>query len=634
MIFGWNPRRASDRLLMGLLVGNLWVLLLPGGVVAQPASVQARQEIRSTPGLKLNAEMEKWFDQDRAWLAAQLNPGLRVIQDRLAAEDSTGRARLKSALVTARPDSGAVFRSLDSLVRDRWLERGFFQVQIKASPDTGKAVLVVDPGPRFTLAVMEVQGEDFPDKERLLDLWLPHSGDHFSGVAFQEGIGRILEGAGEAGFPFARWVTRSVSLDTLRAEVTVQATLLPGRLSYLGPITSDLPPGRPRRFLARASGLRPGEVFRESDLQRAVDKLVARDLYTQVGVPRVYPTTQVDTVGIHFPITPRRKVNSLQVVLGLSRRQDDTPSRLSGEVSLRLPNMAGSGRNLGVNWRDDGNGKSRFGFDFLEPLAFGTPLDMQWELDSEVQEDSHTRFRLENRWQLPVVALWGVELGVGWDRSTYPTGILESSSRTRARGAFLHRRGDRTRSGWSGSFALETAWRSGRVRPEEDTGLTAGPQLGEAQTQRIYEVDLAGEVWLSRNWSVASRASFRQLDSLEDIVPLGEQFRFGGAATVRGYREDEFNGSDAAWGGLELRVGAPLGSRLYTFYDVGYFGFSAREIMLSGEERVVRKKGWPRGYGLGLLARTPGGDISLAIGFPGTVDFDVAKLHVTLLESF
>jgi outer membrane protein insertion porin family len=333
-------------------------------------------------------------------------------------------------------------------------------------------------------------------------------------------------------------------------------------------------------------------------------------------------------------VTPRRKVNHLQVVLGLSRRQEDEPARLSGEVDLRLPNLAGSGRSLGVNWRDDGSGKSRFGLDYLEPLAFGTPLDMLLGLDSEVQEDSFTRFRLDNRWQLSVVALWGLELGVGWDRSTYPAGTLESSSRTRARGAFLHRRGDPTRSGWAASFAIENAWRSSKNRPEdEEEGLT-GSQLGQALTQRIYEVDTSGEFWLNRNWSLAGRASFRQLDSDERLVPLAEQFRFGGAATLRGYREDEFHGSEAAWGSMELRVGPPLGSRLYTFYDLGYFGFSSQETALDGSQRLVDKQGWPRGYGLGILARTPGGDISLAVGFPGTVDFDVAKLHVTLLESF
>ncbi len=117
-------------------------------------------------------------------------------------------------------------------------------------------------------------------------------------------------------------------------------------------------------------------------------------------------------------------------------------------------------------------------------------------------------------------------------------------------------------------------------------------------------------------------------------MPLSEQFRFGGAASLRGYREDEIHGSRAAWGGVELRIGPPGGSRLYTFYDLGYFGFSSLESDLAGNEVMTWKNGWPKGYGLGLLVKTPGGDISLAVGFPGTVDFNLAKLHVTLLESF
>ncbi len=117
-------------------------------------------------------------------------------------------------------------------------------------------------------------------------------------------------------------------------------------------------------------------------------------------------------------------------------------------------------------------------------------------------------------------------------------------------------------------------------------------------------------------------------------MPLSEQFRFGGANSLRGYREQEFHGSRAAWGAIELRVGAPRGSRLYTFYDLGYFAFEAQDPTPEDPERRTLRKGWPRGYGLGILARTPGGDLSLAVGFPGTVDFDLAKLHVTLLETF
>jgi translocation and assembly module TamA len=462
---------------------------------------------------------------------------------------------------------------------------------------------------------------------------LPRAGDVFRRSDFDQGITMVLRGAGEAGYPFARWVARDQELDESTRTVRVEARLLPGHAGFIGPVTSDLPEGRSANFLARAAGIRTGDLFQQSELDRAVQRLLARDLYATVGTPSVYLTSAADTVGVHFPVVARRKANHLQVVLGLSRT-DDGSTRLSGQVDLDLPNMAGSGRALRVGWRDDGVRTSRFGFSYLEPLIFGTPLDMGLALDNEVDSEAYTRFRLDNVWRLPVVALWGLEVGVGWDRVTYPVGTLERTSRVRGRGAIAHHRGDRTRSGWEGLFAIETARRSATPRAEDEADVGASNQLAEVVTQRIFEVDSAGELMVSSTLALAGRAAFRQLTGGDPAVPLSEQFRFGGAASLRGYRENEFHGSQAAWGAVELRIGRPLGSRLYTFYDLGYFEFKVPDPLDPTGQELLVTQGWPRGYGLGLLARTRAGDISLAVGFPGTVDFDQAKLHVTLLESF
>jgi len=423
-----------------------------------------------------------------------------------------------------------------------------------------------------------------------------------------------------------------MQLDDIEHVVNLDAALLAGYGAWLGPISTSLPPGRASAFAVRTAGLEKGAPFRQSDLARAVDRLLARDLYARVDEPIVHLTSAVDTVGVHLAIVPRRRANRFAVILGLSRRQEGG-SRLSGQVDLDLPNLAGTGRALNVGWRDDGSGSRRFGFRYLEPLAFGTPLDTDLALDNEVQQDAYTRFRVDNRWRLPVVALWGVEVGVGWDRVTYPAGDLERTARTRVRGAVLHRRGDRSTSGWEGSFAVEEAWRSATLRADS-TVAAGGERLGAATTQRIFEVDSAGELWVSGSLSLFGRAAFREISGGEPVVPLSEQFRFGGANTLRGWREGELNGSRAAWGAVELRVGSPRGSRLYLFHDLGYFAFEVLEPVPDDPARRALREGWPRGYGLGLLARTPGGDLSLAIGFPGTPDFDLAKLHVTLMESF
>ena len=643
MMCVWKPRPGSDglkRLLAGafgtvrsatfltLLVTVMYPATSPGQVVTFVESWQPQ------------GQEKEWLEQDRRWFKAL--PAARkftapVVPDSLSepglALDLDQLHNLKILVAAAGATSGdtlPVVRPVASQMRDRWMDRGYLSAAVMARGDS----LQVQPGPVWTIGVLDVAGDDFPGRNHLVATWLPRVGDRFQSEVLSRGIDMVLIGTGETGYPFARWVTREVVLEPAGHTVSIKAMLLPGNLAFIGPVTSDLEHTRAARFLARTSGLSTGNKFQHSDLDRARQRLLSRDLYTTVGEPTVYLTSSEDTVGIHFPVVARRKVNRVAVILGLSRPAEGEGTRISGEVDLRLPNMAGTGRSLQIGWRDDGDKRSRFGFSYLEPLAFGTPLDMSLALDNEVDREVYTRFRLENNWRLSVVSLWGVELGVGWDRATYPLGTLERTSRVRARGAVLHNRGDRTISGWEGLFAIETARRSSSQRSIEDPDVPSTAQLAEAITQRIIEVDSSGEWWIGRTVSLAGRASFRQLTGPERNVPLSEQFRFGGAATLRGYREGEFHGSVAAWGSVEARIGRPGGSRLYTFYDLGYFEFWNLDPLTTDPADLVRFSDQPRGYGLGILARTVAGDISLAVGFPGTVDFDQAKLHVTLLESF
>ena len=353
----------------------------------------------------------------------------------------------------------------------------------------------------------------------------------------------------------------------------------------------------------------------------------------------MYVTTSVDTVGVHFTVQPRRKVNRLQVVLGLSRAgaDDSGPFERTGRSRLART-WPVRGRSLQVGWRDDGADKSRFGFTYGEPLAFGTPLDMELSLDHEVQREVYTRFRLDNSWLLPVVDLWGVEVGFGWDRSTFPVGDLASTRRWRARVAVQHRRGDRTRDGWHGVFAVETARRTGELRTaDEDSQTTTAvtSSLGEAVSQRIFEVDVDGEVWLARSWSLFGRAAFRELSGDEQDVPLVRAVplrwcdvatRSSGGCFPR-YARGLGGPSNCASDGRIAPVFTPS-----TTWAIFNFRPSIRRPKTLNDAR-----GPPAGPGdsgsvcwLGPAPAT----FRLAIGFPGSVDFETAMLHVSLLETF
>ncbi len=568
---------------------------------------------------------------DERWLNEQ-TPSALAFRDSVNGAPETLRAAVGNLQPGKPADDHAAptgRRSLESLLRDRWAARGYLACRITRRAQGEQVWFAVEPGPLYSVGTVDVGGGEFPGRQPTITRLLPRNGDPCLRETWGRAVEALVAAAGEAGHPFARWVVRDVSVDPLRHVVDIRAMLMVGPSVYFGPQASSLPDGRGEGFLFRAARLPVGRPYRESVLRESRVRLQQRDIYASVGEPVIFTTTSPDTVGVYWPVTPVPHPNRAAIMLGLSRAGDTEPARVSGQVDLLLANLAGSGRRLDVAWSDDGRQRSHFGFGWQEPLLLGTPFDAVLDVDQEVATDVYTRFRTDGRLQLPVAGPWHVEVGLGWDRSTYPVGTWSRSTRWRARGAFLRRRIDRADSGWWGIFAIESARRAVDVRAVEGESVATRPA---EERQTLVELRLAGERWLTETLSVAVDGVFREVSGNDGEIPLSEQYRLGGARSLRGYLEDQFHGERVASSMLELRVGRPGRSRLYTFFDVGYFRFSSPDP--SDPESLMTQSGTRRGFGLGIETSTPGGDVSLAIGLPGTVQFDDAKLHIALLQAF
>lgn len=626
-----SPRRASRRRrpARAAWLATLALLgLASAGLAAGTATVRAVGDPRVA---------EQWRTElaaDQAWLSS-LPPTALAAADSvlgdatsLAARKAVVRVLISSASAPGGPAAPGA-RSAVSRLRDRWQARGHLSCTVSRIDTPEGPVFEVAPGASYTVGEVVVAGDEFPGRETLLARVLPRHGDPFRSESWAAAVARLLTATGEAGYPFSRWLTRDVHVDPGRAAVDVTAILMTGPAAYFGPQVSDLPGGRGEPFLVRAARLPAGRRYRESDLRAARARLMQRDIFEEVGAPVVFTTAAPGTIGVHWPVTPVRRPNRIAVMLGLTRAGADEPARVSGQVDMHLANLAGSGRRLALAWSDDGRDRSHFGFGWLEPLLWGTPFDATVDVDHEVATDVYTRFRVDGRLQLPVAGAWGIEVGLGWDRSTFPVGTWSRASRWRARGAFLHRRRDRRANGWEGIFAIESARRGVDVRVDDAVGSGVTP--GE-ERQTLVELRLAGERWLGDALSLAVGGLYQEVSGDADEISLAEQYRLGGARSLRGYAEDQFHGERVASTMVELRLGRPGRSRLYTFFDVGYFRFSEPDPLQPGLDST--REGTRRGFGLGIETATPGGDVSLAIGLPGAFQFEDAKLHIALLQAF
>jgi hemolysin activation/secretion protein len=171
-----------------------------------------------------------------------------------------------------------------------------------------------------------------------------------------------------------------------------------------------------------------------------------------------------------------------------------------------------------------------------------------------------------------------------------------------------------------GAVEVHAEW----ARRRNDLIGTSGEDHERVQ-QTIWGGRFETGVPLATRHVLAARGEWHVLDGPAP-VPESELYEFGGARTLRGYREAQFRGDRVAFGGVEYRYGNPLGARLYGFVDVGANGLRPAVGPAQREVHV--------GYGVGLRAGLANGIFDLAFGLGEERSFADAKVHASLSQRF
>jgi outer membrane protein insertion porin family len=103
----------------------------------------------------------------------------------------------------------------------------------------------------------------------------------------------------------------------------------------------------------------------------------------------------------------------------------------------------------------------------------------------------------------------------------------------------------------------------------------------------------------------------------------GDLYRLGGFRTLRGFREDQFMGTQTAWGSVEYRFLAGGRSFFYGFFDPGYVAGDATAGDL-----------FTYGYGIGMRLETGIGLIGVSFALGEGQPVAETKIHFGLINDF
>jgi outer membrane protein assembly factor BamA len=124
---------------------------------------------------------------------------------------------------------------------------------------------------------------------------------------------------------------------------------------------------------------------------------------------------------------------------------------------------------------------------------------------------------------------------------------------------------------------------------------------------------------------------FKGMNTEEQAVPISDQFKLGGINSIRGYREEEFRGTCIAWVNLEYRFLLSSSSRVFLFFDHGYFERGNLSWLDGNYHKISNRKS---GYGFGLRLDSKLGLLGIDYGLGEEDGFSQGKIHFGITNRF
>jgi outer membrane protein insertion porin family len=534
--------------------------------------------------------------------------------------------RLK-ALVPANWDVSSE-QDLLARVQQAYIEVGFLfaTIDVERGLVDGNLVLVIDEGQPARFGRVRIAGAKAFGEDKVIKILGAQRGAHFKPDVLQRGIETLLEEYDTQGFPFAQVWMDSLQLDPSAHSVHLTVFVVEGESKQLDRIEVEGLQSTREDLAIRLSGLKEGEPYDGEKIRDAHLRLKSSGIFDDVAYPTIRLSTEGQGVDALIRVIEPSKNNTFSFAVGYAETEGRDGNVLNGVVRLDLVNIGGSLRDLNIFWSNDGAGRSDTRFAFRQRFIRGRPLSFGLSLEQIGLDTLYTWQSIGVETAAPVGrllgGLFGLDFAVHGDRNTFSVDDVSKSLRLRLIGGFSFVKGKERRGGF---FELRNRNTYARKSIERRDG-----NPDESLTQIIVEARARLAAGIFTNLHFANETTLRNLSSDEALIPLSEQFYVGGAATLRGYRENQFHGRQVAYSRSELLIGRSRMENGYIFVDVGYILDEA--LLPSGG--IATNDLYKLGYGFGVRTQSNAGNIDISFGVGEELSLEQTKIHVILDRSF
>lgn len=288
----------------------------------------------------------------------------------------------------------------------------------------------------------------------------------------------------------------------------------------------------PKGHLKQINKKYQNTIFNQKTVEKINDDFNKFSFVNQVKYPEILFTKDSTTIYVYLE---KRKSNNFDGFLGFSNNENKKIT-LNGYLDLKLDNILGSGEELSVYWKSDGNNQKSFKGSLEIPYLFKSPLGLKTQLNI---------FRQDSTFQNTNIAIdlsyfinYSSRIYIGYHK-TESSNIqnLESNLISDFNNSFITSSFEYTKfNNPNTSFPIKT---------QIGTSLALGSREIKNLTnnttnqQFIINLNIIHNILLNNKSAIELKTQNYYMQSKRYLA--NELFRFGGLNSIRGFPENSLN---------------------------------------------------------------------------------------------
>ena len=490
-------------------------------------------------------------------------------------------------------------------------------------------------GPQFILSKVETELPDSlkaifgPQVKSVLTDFLnkPYNDD-----LQKEMFGNILQIFENNGYPLCRITTVDFGLDSLEQDkmgFQLNLKIDPENIIQLSGLKLPSKAEEDLEYIERVLNFKAGEIYNEKRILKYQRLLQRQDFIKTTQKPEIISLADSSYfLKLNFEKAPSTIFDGIVGYIPPPVNDPTQKGYFSGLFNIGLRNLFGTGRRLDVFWQKPDRYSEDFRVKYREPFLVGLPFHLGGMFHRLIRDTTYIEWEYSLNAEIPLNEFL-TGLARIYSRQVFPDSLASAVLRLPQTKSFHTELGIQ----WDTRDDFYNP-RSGllfNLQYDYGTQRNVGPSYLLEQDSLIEKTKVTE---VKGQFAFFLTTFARQVLTLHlHGVLIGQQgqkvrppdmFWFGGATTLRGYREDQFYGDKVGWANIEYRfLLAPL-ARLFFFTDLGYY------------ERGLpdKKNEFLSGYGLGISFPGPLGILQVDFGMARGLSFSEGKLHLRLINDF